>query len=276
MEPRSINMGDVQVVLPERSEDQTSGGLRRITAAIEKLTDDRGFGLGGESGYGAYWESPVFSMRRFYWGDCDCGFEDRSERWHADHPHADDCFQIELRRRFAAYDLESGIAALEAAIRADDAMEYHTETGPFGEMVSWSKRTAKGEAAHKAWSEAYDNQRKEHRRLTEQLYIERGMDPKAYQWFCTCDTDKLAAAYFEKEGHYPTCALSLPNFRHHATGFEARWYKWIGRDNEYVGECIWPDVLRECLADVAERGRSGIPNATQTASAEDPEPIPPR
>jgi hypothetical protein len=45
-----------------------------------------------------------------------------------------------------------------------------------------------------------------------------------------------------------TCAGNLPNFRHHASGFEVRWHKWIGRSMETTGECA--DVkamIDECI-----------------------------
>lgn len=52
----------------------------------------------------------------------------------------------------------------------------------------------------------------------------------------------------DNPGHSPQCALELPNFLHKRTGFEVRWYKWIGRDNEIknpptdiaavIAECI--------------------------------------
>ncbi|TAJ89753.1 hypothetical protein [Reyranella sp.] len=51
----------------------------------------------------------------------------------------------------------------------------------------------------------------------------------------------------------PTCCRVLPNFRHHASGLEVRWYKYIGRGMETTG-CDTPDVaaiLAECIADVA-------------------------
>ena len=39
------------------------------------------------------------------------------------------------------------------------------------------------------------------------------------------------------------------NFRHFGTGFEVRWYKYIGRSMETVGELTplgWETVLQEC------------------------------
>lgn len=59
----------LQIVLPERSEDAVSDGLRELTAAIYRASPamDQGYGLGGENGYGANYENDVFMMHRFCW-----------------------------------------------------------------------------------------------------------------------------------------------------------------------------------------------------------------
>lgn len=81
----------VQVVLPERADDLFSEAMRALVSEICARTDtEGGFGLGGENGYSVDYETSVFVMRRFYWGDCDCGAEERSEAWHAANPHADE------------------------------------------------------------------------------------------------------------------------------------------------------------------------------------------
>lgn len=49
----------------------------------------------------------------------------------------------------------------------------------------------------------------------------------------------------------PTCCRVLPNFRHHATGLEVRWYKYIGRSMEVEGAGDVAAILAECIADVA-------------------------
>jgi hypothetical protein len=65
--------------------------------------------------------------------------------------------------------------------------------------------------------------------------------------------DEEAKAYFATEGHYPTCSLELPNFRHHATGFEVRWYKYIGRDNETVNQpADLTPIFNDCLRDIRD------------------------
>lgn len=58
----------VTIVLPERSEDEISEGLRALTKALHGAgIDVTGWGLGGENGYGANYENDVFMMHRFCW-----------------------------------------------------------------------------------------------------------------------------------------------------------------------------------------------------------------
>ena len=50
-------------------------------------------------GYGHEFENTVFEMHPYYWGDCECGYEESEEEWCDLHFHADDCYQTELKRR---------------------------------------------------------------------------------------------------------------------------------------------------------------------------------
>jgi hypothetical protein len=243
----------IQIVLPSGPErrDRLTTGLRALTRAICRLDPTQGgFGLAGAYGYGALFENDVFSMRPDYQdAECDCGAHDRGERWHEQHPHAADCFQSVLQARFAKYDEESGYNAADAACHADGMMERHEDRTDFG-ICFWSKRTPQGEIAHEAWRKAHDARNKAHDRLTRELYQERGITPSAYQWLCTCGVDEAAKIYFDGDGrHSATCALQLPNFRHKASGFEVRWYKWIGRDQETRGDAPnhLSQMFRECL-----------------------------
>lgn len=142
---------EVILVFPEMSEDAISDGLRALTKQIGAKSPDvvaHGF-LGGEHGYGAHFEDDVFVMRPYYWGECDCGADEREDAFWMENAHSDDCYQTER--------------------------------------------------------------------------------------------------YFSTEGHYPICALELPNFRHKASSVEVRWYKYIGRGMEVAGEGDMVEILRECF-----------------------------
>jgi hypothetical protein len=43
-------------------------------------------------------ENDVFRMQPYYWGDCDCGYDEKEWRWCEEHKHADTCYQIEYRK----------------------------------------------------------------------------------------------------------------------------------------------------------------------------------
>lgn len=77
----------VRIILPAVSKDAISGMLRELTKAIDAHDPDKvAHGLlGGSDGYGAEWDNAVFTMRPYYWGDCDCGAEEN------DTPHLPTC-----------------------------------------------------------------------------------------------------------------------------------------------------------------------------------------
>lgn len=95
-------MPDIEIVLPECSEDAVCTGLREITKHLQGLTGEGCYGfLGGEHGYGVDYENDVFEMHPFWWGDCECGWEAREAEEERSRPHKSDCYQEDLLRRGA-------------------------------------------------------------------------------------------------------------------------------------------------------------------------------
>jgi hypothetical protein len=71
------------IIVPECSGDELSDGLRALTEHLHKVGADISGGLlGGEFGYGAYYENETFMMHPFCWCDSDecpwCGDEQRA------------------------------------------------------------------------------------------------------------------------------------------------------------------------------------------------------
>lgn len=96
---------DVQIVLPDRADDDLSDRLRALTAAISIATgEDSGFGMGGENGYGENYENDVFMMHRFCW----CGGEDCPWCSYSDEDGAH--FQEKNRKHGAINGLDCGQA----------------------------------------------------------------------------------------------------------------------------------------------------------------------
>lgn len=62
----------IQIVLPEFSEDKISSDLRYLTEVLSSLGADISGGmLGGQYGYGAYFENDTFMMHPYCWCDQD-------------------------------------------------------------------------------------------------------------------------------------------------------------------------------------------------------------
>lgn len=214
---------ELEIIVPAGPDEDEplDAMLIEITKAIAARDPEivaHGF-LGGEFGYGASYENDVFEMRPFYWGDCDCGYEEREAAFSdADPGHAEDCYQSELKRRERA------------------AGWTETEWGFLSapDDWPWEKARATEDAIYKA------------------LCAEYGLPyPSGCAVHCTCGCDGRWKAWAKENGHTSTCSLELPNFRHKASGFEVRWYKYIGRGQETTnapGDLS--RVLAECLDSV--------------------------
>jgi hypothetical protein len=175
-----------------------------------------GFGEEGDwcSKYGCNFENDVFVMRRYYWGDCDCGGNDRSKLWYEANPHAVNCWQAERDRRWKRYDESVGWSEIEGAAFSVDVL-------PDSDAMD-------------RWREAYRLRDAAHAGIVRDLYAEFGMEPQAFQYHCTCGRDERARD--AGLGHLPECSGELPNFLYKPTGFRLEWYKYIGRDMEFTGD----------------------------------------
>lgn len=197
---------DIQIITPPVADmdDYLESALVRLTEAICAATgDESGYGLGGRFGYGENHENDVFVMRRFYWGDCDCGWVELEAEWSDSHDHSEDCYQNELdREKLAAGWVRS---------------EYGWLDAPKGL--------------------SYDDARRIEDDIYKRLCGKYGLSyPNGCAVHCTCDYEQEWKALLEKHGgHNDTCSLELPNFHHKASGLKVRWYKWIGRDMEIEG-----------------------------------------
>lgn len=210
---------DVQIILPETSDDDLTDGLRAITKAICEANPEaeNGYGLGGRYGYGVEFENDVFEMHPFYWGDCTCGFDDKEAEWCDTHSHSADCYQSELKAKQIATGLwHRGKYSLESDRGAPYALIQSTREAIYKEMIAKHGLPYGGCAVH-----------------------------------CTCSYESDFKEWASVNDHDPRCPTVLPNFRHKTSGFEVRWYKWIGRDNETKGDVRWDEIYADCIASIS-------------------------
>lgn len=247
---------EIQIIIPKGADmsDGLDHALVSLTEAVSQIDEElvaHGL-LGGHFGYGARYENDVFVMRPFYWGDCDCGADERSEAWHEANPHASNCWQAERDRRWNAYDERIGWDEIKKAAFPGGGgpmemlgMEEVNSPMPGVRMMISRKRD---DAPMERWRKASDLRDKARAEIVRDLYIERGMKPEPYQWHCSCERDERARA--ADIGHRETCALELPNFHHKRSGLEVRWYKYIGRGMETKNAegVDLTAVFSECLA----------------------------
>lgn len=209
--------------------------------------------------YGDGFSNGVFEIRAYYWGDCNCGFEERwgpkDEKWCAEHEHADSCYQTELHARLLAYDVQSGYAELDArtfgyaqpSLLSGFDVEFEHAAPGVAAMVMRSRQ----DDAMKEWRKASDARHKFEGALYDELCKKHGVDRN---WgaavHCTCEYGRLREEWCATDDHSPDCALVRPNFLHKPSGLELRWYKYPLRDsymNREVSPREWRTICRECI-----------------------------
>jgi len=149
-------MDEIQIVLPECSQDEVSNLLRALVQAIDGANPGSlHYGLlGGEYGYGADIETPIFRMFPFYWGYCTCGWDRKEEQWCDEHKHAETCYQTgyaDIEKQWDSVDQE---AEHEAAVKALCAKHDIPYADGYGAAVHC---TCGNQKAYEAWRKANDH-----------------------------------------------------------------------------------------------------------------------
>lgn len=239
----------------ERVLDRISDHLVELTEAIDRLDPEKvAHGcLGGEHGYGAHWENDVFVMRPYYWGECDCGGDERERVYGDTHPHSIDCYQSDLARMIEEHDRDSGYAEIERKAFGDDVfslfggMDVETESPMPGVVIMMA--TPREDFAMDAWRKASNARDKAKDRFYKLLCTEHKLPyPSGCAVHCTCGRDAAWGEWMKTNGHTEACSLFLPNFVHKPSGLRVEWYKYIGRGMEV--ENMPKDiraVFRECI-----------------------------
>jgi hypothetical protein len=98
--------------------------------------------LGGEWGYGQHFKNYVFEMHPFYWGECECGADDRFDEWFKASEHDADCCGSPCTCSF----VERQNAAAEANPHAADCPEGwpNFRHAASGFEVCWYKWIGRG------------------------------------------------------------------------------------------------------------------------------------
>jgi len=197
--------------------------------------------IGGHYWYGCFFENDVFVMRPYYWGECDCGWEEffgqqKFENEEVNPHHLPDCYQTKLKKK----KMENG----------------WTETDLYG----WLEPPK---------NMPYSKYEKIRKKIYKELTKEFGLPMLGCESHCTCGRDKRYKEWHNEkvmefknktkikpmddewlEGHLESCSLIVPNFHYKPINFQVRWYKWIGRDMEYSKEISdeeWKKIFKHCL-----------------------------
>lgn len=218
-------MEKITIVLPPVASSDIENDLYNLTEYLTKKIfagQWQGGGLlGGEFGYGVDYKNEVFAMNMYYWGECTCGWDEM----YFDEEHEADCYQSLVDKELI--DVYGWKKDKDGVLQPKIKMTYDQE------------------------STLEDGVRKKYCKQFGLTF------PAGCAVHCTCTHTKRLKDWYEKnkkgkEGHADDCPTVLPNFKHFKSGFEIRWYKYIGRDMEYkkINPDKWRKIFQECIDSV--------------------------
>lgn len=165
-------------------------------------------------------ENEVFAINPYYWGDCDCGFDEREAAWCENNPHTGDCYQLRVR--------EQQIAA--GWTTAGEGMPMEAPKGM-----------------------SYDVREKILQEIRHTLCDELGLPRFGCAVHCTCDRMESYEKFKSQGLHLSTCGYERPNFIHKSSGSRIDWYKSVGHDlkvhfaKNYAPEDVFADCVRSVV-----------------------------
>lgn len=202
--------------------------------------------LGGEFGYAPLYQNDIFSIRPDYQdAKCTCGFNEKAEAWHEAHPHSGTCYYTEVYK-IDFDDHEARHKCDEAITRRNSLPFLSKESDEVQkEVMYWSEQ-------HRKWKDSILKKLcKKHK-----IPWKKGHGCMVH---CDCGQEELRQDFFANNDHDPDCELVLPNFCHKSSGFEVRWYKWIGRDMATNRDITWEEIRKifvECWESIPQEARA--------------------
>ena len=85
----------IKIITPPTASTNIELDLVKLTEYLVKKRGLERVGgiLGGEFGYGCDYKNKVFEMRPYYWGECDCGWDEFYNEDDFKEKHKIDCYQ---------------------------------------------------------------------------------------------------------------------------------------------------------------------------------------
>ena len=195
-----------------------------------------------------------FEYRRYFWGDCDCGFDERfsaaETEWGKHNKHAAGCYQTELSEAQESWDLEHRYKEIERSSGCDVFEVSDQIIGFGGKPQEWqtmpsleaaneyirshgggslrSDRSAQAEINNETWRKLFGQRRKFEDDLYSRLCQKFNLPMAGCACHCTCEYEhKWREFCVAQGGHGDNCSPQLPNLKFGAVVIN--WYKHMGR-----------------------------------------------
>lgn len=196
--------------------------------------------------YGEEFENDVFSVFPYFWGTCECGYDEKEHQWSKENKHEESCYQTALKNAKEDWLAEHPEPLAQMMNVSQEEIEpgvmiitsepaYSPSAGRWRE---WSKKRGI------AFDQIYD-------KLCAEFEVDRDFGCAVH---CTCDFEERWAAFCKENYHDPQCPIVKPNFLHKPSGFNISWYKYCLRDsymNEDLSVKEFAKIIDDCIESLA-------------------------
>ena len=210
------------------------------TGPLVELMMQAGCDIYGIPGF----ENDVFIIRSYYWGDCECGYEEVVDKWDEENEHKLECYQIDYK---ALKQVEMELRNEVHKRRAVHTELEVEEPAPGAIIMGW-------ESVGDEWT---DEDRAELKGISEWERIERKALCKKHgiPWndgygsavHCTCDYQARWDKFSKHNDHAADCPIVLPTLHYLPADFKLDWYKYPLRDS-YMNQDVSIEQFLEIIA----------------------------
>lgn len=173
--------------------------------------------------YGTEYENNTFFIFPYYWGDCDCGYEEIESKASNAVEHRDSCYQ--------------------QLVKTELIQKYGYKKSKWGGVER---------------DKPYDDNRRDENTVRKKYCDQLNLTfPNGCAVHCTCDYDNRFEKYVKvckyPVGHRSWCKIVRPNFYYKPTKFEIQWYKYPFRDsymNQEINVNQFKTIVDDCIRSI--------------------------
>ena len=166
----------------------------------------------------SFFENDTFWVMPYYWGDCNCGYDNLEYKWTKNNKHEENCYQTLVNNELK----NNGWVKNKVFLFLEPPKDFK----------------------YSQYTKIEDEIRKKYCKKLNLSF------PNGCAIHCTCNHRRKWIEFLEKNYHKENCPIILPNFWWKKEGVKIKWYKYPLRDsysNIKIDQQLLEKMLLDCI-----------------------------